>query len=174
MGKWSVFLSSALGGCEWSFSRPLCFSEERAPGTHQIGGWVGPRVGLVLWTSKNIPPLPGIQPRFLRCQASSLVTVLTELPENLNSEGKRILEALDRMPYTGDRPISKPRPTQITPNKIREDWQLTSMSQTGFEVTIKIFEVSKIAYALHCAAIAIGWCINTDCKLRHRTTCYNR
>jgi hypothetical protein len=37
----------ALGGGEWSASRPGRFtSVERAPGTHCIGGWVDPRAGL--------------------------------------------------------------------------------------------------------------------------------
>jgi hypothetical protein len=37
-----VFLTSALVGGEWSASRPGVL----APGTHWIGGWVGPRAGL--------------------------------------------------------------------------------------------------------------------------------
>jgi hypothetical protein len=42
-----IFLTSALVGGEWSASRPCRFTpEERAPGTHWIGGWVGPRAGL--------------------------------------------------------------------------------------------------------------------------------
>jgi hypothetical protein len=36
-----AFLTSALDGGKWLASRP----EERAPGTHWIGGWVGPRAG---------------------------------------------------------------------------------------------------------------------------------
>jgi hypothetical protein len=43
-----VFLNSALDGGEWWVSfvpRPL-YLRERAPGTHWIGGWVGPIVGL--------------------------------------------------------------------------------------------------------------------------------
>jgi len=40
-----AFSTSALGGGEWSASRPGCFiSGVRAPGTHRKGGWVGPRV----------------------------------------------------------------------------------------------------------------------------------
>jgi hypothetical protein len=40
-------LTSALGGGDWSASHPGRFTlSERAPGTHWIGGWVGPRVGL--------------------------------------------------------------------------------------------------------------------------------
>jgi hypothetical protein len=42
-----AFLSSALDGGEWSASRPGRFTpRERAPGTHCIGGWVGPRAVL--------------------------------------------------------------------------------------------------------------------------------
>jgi hypothetical protein len=41
------FLTSTLVGGEWSASRLDRFtSGERAPGTHWIGGWVGPRAGL--------------------------------------------------------------------------------------------------------------------------------
>jgi hypothetical protein len=37
-------LTSVLDGSEWSASRPSHFiPRERAPGTHWIGGWVGPR-----------------------------------------------------------------------------------------------------------------------------------
>jgi len=42
-----VFLPLALEGSEWSASCPHYFTPgERAPGTHWIGGWVGPRAGL--------------------------------------------------------------------------------------------------------------------------------
>jgi hypothetical protein len=42
-----VFMTTALVGGEWSASRPGRFTTgERAPGTHWIGGWVGPRTGL--------------------------------------------------------------------------------------------------------------------------------
>jgi hypothetical protein len=37
-----IFLNSALAGGEWSASRLCRF----IPGTHWIGGWVGPRAGL--------------------------------------------------------------------------------------------------------------------------------
>jgi hypothetical protein len=42
------FLTSALEGGEWLASRPghALPPEERAPGTHCIGGWVGLRAGL--------------------------------------------------------------------------------------------------------------------------------
>jgi hypothetical protein len=35
---------------------------ERAPGTHWIGGWVGPRTSLDVVEKRNIMPLPGIHP----------------------------------------------------------------------------------------------------------------
>jgi hypothetical protein len=42
-----IFLTSVLVGGEWSASHRGCFTPgERAPGTHQIGDWVSPRVGL--------------------------------------------------------------------------------------------------------------------------------
>jgi hypothetical protein len=34
---------------------------ERAPGTHWIGGWVGPRTSLDIVEKRNILPLPGMQ-----------------------------------------------------------------------------------------------------------------
>jgi hypothetical protein len=41
------FLTSALDEGEWLVSRPGRFTPgETAPGTHWIGGWVGPRAGL--------------------------------------------------------------------------------------------------------------------------------
>jgi hypothetical protein len=48
MDAWNyVFVTSALVGGKWSASRPGCFTPvERDPGTHRIGGWVGPRAGL--------------------------------------------------------------------------------------------------------------------------------
>jgi hypothetical protein len=42
-----VFLTSALVGEEWLHSLPCRFTHgERTPGTHWIGGWVGPRADL--------------------------------------------------------------------------------------------------------------------------------
>jgi hypothetical protein len=42
-----TLFTSALAGDEWPASRPGRFtSNERAPDTHWIGGWVGPRTGL--------------------------------------------------------------------------------------------------------------------------------
>jgi hypothetical protein len=49
-------LTSALDGAEWSASRPGHFTpKERAPGTHWIGGWVGPRAVLDVVVKRKIP-----------------------------------------------------------------------------------------------------------------------
>jgi hypothetical protein len=51
--------------CEWSASRPGRITpKERAPGTHWIGGWVGPRAVLDAVMKRKIPspPPPGIEP----------------------------------------------------------------------------------------------------------------
>jgi hypothetical protein len=58
-----VFLTSALVGGEWSVSRPDRFTpEERVPGIHYTGGWVGPRTGLDNVVRKQILVLLGFEP----------------------------------------------------------------------------------------------------------------
>jgi hypothetical protein len=53
-----VFLTLALVGGEWSASRRGPFTpEERVPGTHWIGGWVGPRAGLDDMERRKLLPL---------------------------------------------------------------------------------------------------------------------
>jgi hypothetical protein len=58
-----LFLTSALDEGEWFASRPCRFTPgERAPGTHWIGGCVGPRAGLDcrIWRriSRNMKSVP--------------------------------------------------------------------------------------------------------------------
>jgi hypothetical protein len=49
-------LTSALDGGEWSASSPGRFTpRERGPGTHWIGGWVGPRAILDAVMKRKIP-----------------------------------------------------------------------------------------------------------------------
>jgi hypothetical protein len=62
-------LTSALDGDEWSASRLGRFTpKERAPGTHWVGGWVGPRAVLdAVVKRKNSQSLPGLEPRSSRC-----------------------------------------------------------------------------------------------------------
>jgi hypothetical protein len=58
-------LTSALDVGEWSASRPGRLApRERAPGTHWIGGWVGPRAVLDAVVKRRIPsPLWESNPR---------------------------------------------------------------------------------------------------------------
>jgi hypothetical protein len=60
IGEWRYSsthsLTSALGGGEWSASRPDRFTpRERAPVTHWIGSWVGPRAVLDAVVKRKIP-----------------------------------------------------------------------------------------------------------------------
>jgi hypothetical protein len=49
-------LTSALDGGEWSALRPGRFTpRKRAPRTHWIGGWVGPRAVLDAVVKRKIP-----------------------------------------------------------------------------------------------------------------------
>jgi hypothetical protein len=57
----NICLTSAQVGGEWSASRPCRFTpRERAPDTHWIGGWVGPRAGLDDVGKRKFLKLPGI------------------------------------------------------------------------------------------------------------------
>jgi hypothetical protein len=57
-----IFLTSALAGGAWSASRPCRFTpRERAPGTHCIGGYVGPKAGLDV--ERKLLTLPGLELR---------------------------------------------------------------------------------------------------------------
>jgi hypothetical protein len=60
LGEWRYnstnSLTSALDGGEWSSLRPGSFTPwERAPGTHCIGGWVGPRAVLDAVVKRKFP-----------------------------------------------------------------------------------------------------------------------
>jgi hypothetical protein len=57
-----IFLTSVLFGDEWSALRPCRFTPwERAPGTHWIGVWVGPRAGKDDVEKRKFFTLPGIR-----------------------------------------------------------------------------------------------------------------
>jgi len=58
-------MTSALEGGEWSVSRPGRFTPgKKAPGTHWLAGWVGPRNVLDAVTKrKKYLTLPGIESR---------------------------------------------------------------------------------------------------------------
>jgi hypothetical protein len=67
-----VFLTSAIGGGEWSASRPGRFTPgERDPGTHRIGGWVEPRVGMDDVEKRKFLTLPRLELRPLGRPARS-------------------------------------------------------------------------------------------------------
>jgi hypothetical protein len=74
-------LTSAIDGGELSASRPGCFTpRERAPGTHSIGGWVGPqsrsgRGG----EEKNSQLLSEIEPAIIQPVAQCYTTELSRL-----------------------------------------------------------------------------------------------
>jgi hypothetical protein len=61
LGEWwryssTLFLTSALDGGEWLASRPGRFiPREGAPGTHWVGCWMVPRVGLEAVVEREIP-----------------------------------------------------------------------------------------------------------------------
>jgi hypothetical protein len=66
------FLTSALVGGEWSASRPDSFTPgERAPGTHWIGGSLGPRAGLGDVEKRKVITLLGLELRPLSRPAHS-------------------------------------------------------------------------------------------------------
>jgi hypothetical protein len=66
-----VFLTSALVGGKWSGGR--FNTAKRAPGTHWLGTWVGPRTGLDDRRKRKILPLPGHE---LRPHGSSVCSQL--------------------------------------------------------------------------------------------------
>jgi hypothetical protein len=73
-----TFFTSPLDGGERSASRPGRFTlKYRAPGTHWIEGWVGPRAGLDAVAKRKIP-IPRRESNSYR-PARSLVTIPTEL-----------------------------------------------------------------------------------------------
>jgi hypothetical protein len=79
-----IFLTSALVGGEWSASRHRHFDpRERAPGTHWIGGWVGPRASLDDMEKKKFLTVLGLklQPLLLsKPIAIAILTTLSRLP----------------------------------------------------------------------------------------------
>jgi hypothetical protein len=67
-----VSLTLALVGGEWSASGPGRFTPgERAPGTHWIGGWVGPGTGLDDTEKKKFLTLSRLELQPLRRPANS-------------------------------------------------------------------------------------------------------
>jgi hypothetical protein len=58
--KFDAFLTSAVGGGEWSASRPGHFiSRKRVPTIYWIGGWWEPRAGVEALEKGKSLPFPG-------------------------------------------------------------------------------------------------------------------
>jgi hypothetical protein len=58
--------------------------------------------------------------------------------------------------WTVDNPVARPLPTHRTIQTQNKRTQ-TSMPQVGFELTISVFEGTKMVHALDRAATVIGW-----------------
>jgi hypothetical protein len=111
-----AFLMSGLHEGDWLASRPDHFtSGEKAPGTHRIGGWAGPKTGLDAAMKRKIP-VPCREPNPYR-PARGLFTVLTELPRHL-----RYCINLQRLDFFS----SPPRPDQL--------WDPPSIPSNGYRV----------------------------------------
>jgi hypothetical protein len=87
-----VFLILVLVGGEWSASRPGRYTpKERAPGTHWVGGWVGPRAGLDIVEKRKFLTLQGLKIRHLghsACSLSQSLLTLLRLCSSLNVRGQ--------------------------------------------------------------------------------------
>jgi hypothetical protein len=64
-----IFLTSALVGVSGQLHAPTL--GERAPSTHWIGGWMGPRAGLDDVENRKYLILPGLTLQHLSCPARS-------------------------------------------------------------------------------------------------------
>jgi hypothetical protein len=79
-----TFLTSAVDGGKCSASRPGYFTpRERAPVTHWIGGWVGPRAGLDVVVKRKSPspfrdsnpPKYKVKQKLITCSVISLLLI---------------------------------------------------------------------------------------------------
>jgi hypothetical protein len=86
-GTAPAYLTSALDGGEWSASHSCCFTpRENVPGTHWVGGWVGPRTSLDAVEKRKILQFWESNPR---CPAHSPLLYRLSYP---NFYSKLILE----------------------------------------------------------------------------------
>jgi len=78
-GKGKLILTSALGGGEWSTSRPATAPPRKNPGTHWIGDWVGPRAVWTFWRREKCLAPVGIRTPARQPVVWSLLLSLTRL-----------------------------------------------------------------------------------------------
>jgi hypothetical protein len=76
-----IFLTSALVGGDWSAAWPCRFT----PGTHWIGGWVGPRAGLDYVEKRKFLTAPGLELQPLARPARSQSLYRLSYPGSLSS-----------------------------------------------------------------------------------------
>jgi hypothetical protein len=142
-------LTLALGGGEWSYSRPPTSSSRgKIPDSHLRGEWVDRRTGLDA-TKMNLPLL-GVEPSFV--PRSNLVPILfiygsTALCLTFRRYFRfLVFYTVGRTTWTGDQPVKRPLSAHIRQHKEDKRTQ-TSMPQVGFELTVSVFERTKTVYA---------------------------
>jgi hypothetical protein len=86
--QFHAVISLALEGGELLAPYPGCFTGERTPSTHSIGGLVGSRVSQDTLVKKNLCPLLKNELNFLECLAHNLVTILNQLSQLHSGRGK--------------------------------------------------------------------------------------
>jgi hypothetical protein len=147
---------------------------KRAPGTHWIGGWVGPTAVLDAVVKRKIPsPRRQSNPRtpinnnynrmWVKCERiyhhhhhhhhSNYRPFTACSDSEFNFWTLWIFWIVGRTPWMGDQPDARPLPTQDNTTQRRH----TSIPRAGFELTIPVFERPKTVLALDRAATGTGW-----------------
>jgi hypothetical protein len=153
---------------------------ERAPGTHWIGGWMGPRAGLDTVSKRKTPsscresnPDHPIGQSIASRYTDRAIRALSNKSHHhhhhhhLQGIGQRPVPVqkfnfwtyesiwtFGRTPWTGDQPNARPLPTQD--NTTQKKRGHTSMPRAVFEPAIPMFERPKTVRALDRAGIGTG------------------
>jgi hypothetical protein len=126
IGEWrhrsTHSVTSALDGGEWLTSRPYRFTpRERAPGTHYVGGWVGPRAVLDAVVKRKIPiprrksdpRTPTVQPLAQRYTDWAITALTAKLVAGVEWPGRKTVhsppfsaEIKNASSYTSTPPIN--------------------------------------------------------------------
>jgi hypothetical protein len=101
-----VFSAVAVVRSEWSASRPGRFSPaEKTLSSLSIGGWLGPRTGVVEVERRKILPIPGLELRLLDRLAHSQSLYRLSYPGSLlkkrNSKYQNAIPT-ERPPHVGE------------------------------------------------------------------------